>query len=291
MEKPAGRAAPGTRMASGSARSSVRTSTSRATPVSSHSSRVAAREARARQELEAQKREREAVIRERELHLMALEERATRELQVRLTALVAAHDVATSRISDVLARTALRRRLRASHQLDALTASRSPRLRKALKSDVRKGTALVKRVAVLTDDTMDVLLRDIEGYNLSRYSVEMARSVIHERLRPQDVEHVVAVTAAMHQRYADFFPALFAVVCRDLRSAIGTLLGASPQQQQQQAAASAGRALGAVATSVIEAIDAAQVGEGACVSRVHRVNAAPSACIVGPRPSSRIRGR
>lgn len=257
-------------MASGSARSSVRTSTSRATPVSSHSSRVAAREARARQELEAQKREREAVIRERELHLMALEERATRELHVRLTALSAAHDVASTRISDVLARTALRRRLRASHQPDALTVSRSPRLRKVLKSDVRKGTALVKRVAVLTDDTMDVLLRDIEGYNLSRYSVEMARAVIHERLRPQDVEHVVAVTAAMHQRYADFFPALFAVVCRDLRSAIGTLLGASPPQQQ--AAASAGRALGAVASAVIEAIDAAQVGQGARFGRAHRVN-------------------
>lgn len=245
--------------------------------------RAVARDARARQELEAQKRERDAVVRERELHLMALEERTTRELQRRLEALLAARELAVSRIGDVLGRATLRRRLRAAHTTEALLASRSPRLRKALKSDVRKGTALVKRVAVLTEDTMDVLLRDVEAYNLSRYSAEMARAVIHERLRVQDVEHVVALSSSMHQRYADYFPALFAVVCRDLRAAVGVLLGGGAQ------ALAGGGAPRSAASAVCDAIDAAQVWRGSPLPLAPSDHpATPAVPIAGARPAGRL---
>lgn len=82
-----------------------------------------------------------------------------------------------------------------------LSELRSSASRRLLKSDVKKSTALVKRVTSLTEETVPMIIREIETMNLARYASEIAVSIVADKLKPSDVENVVPVCAALHARY------------------------------------------------------------------------------------------
>ena len=53
------------------------------------------------------------------------------------------------------------------------TRAQHSKAKKALKADVKKGTALVKRVTALSDEALPAVLADVAGFNLTRYSSEV----------------------------------------------------------------------------------------------------------------------
>ena len=130
--------------------------------------------------------------------------------------------------------------------------------KKALKADVKKGTALVKRVTALSDEALPGVLADVSGFNLTRYASEIAESLVASCSKAADVDVSLPVIVAMASRYADFTPALLAALFACLSVAIeasglgapagpapppATAAGSDPAAASQRRAWIAGHAL------------------------------------------------
>jgi regulator of nonsense transcripts 2 len=82
--------------------------------------------------------------------------------------------------------------------------------KKKLKSDLKKCTAFVKKIKSGSAWSMrpDEIQRDVAALNLFRYVEEVASALTDAKLKVADLPVVVALCSAMHQRYADFLPAV-----------------------------------------------------------------------------------
>ena len=82
--------------------------------------------------------------------------------------------------------------------------------KKSLKSDLKKCTALVKKIKSGGAWSLRPaeITRDVAALNLSRYVDEVASALTESKLKVADLPVVVALCSAMHQRYAEFLPAL-----------------------------------------------------------------------------------
>jgi len=134
--------------------------------------------AREREEAAAAIREAEAVVREREQALMAAEEDRQRALERAVAAIAAQHGDTVERTAEVLFETCRIVVFRAAHSPAVLAALRSPALKRSLKSDVKKSTALVKRVTTATEETAPAIIKEIESLNLSRYAGEVREGLL-----------------------------------------------------------------------------------------------------------------
>lgn len=135
------------------------------------------RAARARAEVEAARREAEAVAAEREQLAMAAEEERQRNLELTVAGIAAARVEAAARVAEVLQRANRTAALRSAHAPAAVASARSPAVRRALKSDVKRSTGLVKRVAGAAEEAVPSIVRDVAALNLSRYAGEV-RSIL-----------------------------------------------------------------------------------------------------------------
>lgn len=82
---------------------------------------------------------------------------------------------------------------------------------KQLDSSLKRNTAFVKRIKMgAFDESKSSLCADIKALNLTRYITEVAASVIEAvpKMKAADVTAAVHVCCLLHQRYADFTPAL-----------------------------------------------------------------------------------
>lgn len=220
-------------------------------------------------------RERELVKQERERALMQAEEERQRALDARLAQLNALRQEAVGRIAETLASAQRRQALRKGHSAKTLTELRSLKARKGMKSDVKKSTGIAKRVTTLTEETLPSLLKDIEGFNLSRYASEVAIALVGPHLKSGDVEPSVAVASALHQRYADFAPSLLQAVVTCLMTAVDTAgMGAPPTPVLPPGAA--GGALDSLPPKERRAVIAANPVLGALESAKARIPPPPS---------------
>ena len=78
--------------------------------------------------------------------------------------------------------------------------------KKSLKTDLKKCTALVKKVKAGTN--WEPILKDIEVLNLSRYVEEVASALMEAKPKMTDLPQLVQLVVAMHQRYPTFLESL-----------------------------------------------------------------------------------
>lgn len=82
--------------------------------------------------------------------------------------------------------------------------------KKKLKTDLKKCTAFVKKIKSGSAWSMRPaeLQKDLATLNLSRYVEEVAGSILETKPKLADIPVIVALCAAMHERYTDFMPNL-----------------------------------------------------------------------------------
>jgi regulator of nonsense transcripts 2 len=82
--------------------------------------------------------------------------------------------------------------------------------KKKLKTDLKKCTAFVKKIKSGSAWSMrpSELQKDVSTLNLSRYVEEVAGSILETKPKLADIPVIVALCAAMHERYTDFMPNL-----------------------------------------------------------------------------------
>lgn len=82
--------------------------------------------------------------------------------------------------------------------------------KKALKTDLKKCTAFVKKIKSGTAWSMKAadIVKDVATLNLSRYVEEVVTAIVDAKPKVNDVATVVALCQAMHERYPDFLPPL-----------------------------------------------------------------------------------
>ncbi|CAH1784230.1 unnamed protein product [Owenia fusiformis] len=77
-----------------------------------------------------------------------------------------------------------------------------------LDSKVKKNTAFVNKLRNLTETQKDALTKEFNSLNLNRYIGECAAAITEAKLKMSDIPCAVHMCSLLHQRYADFAPAL-----------------------------------------------------------------------------------
>ncbi|ETI54982.1 hypothetical protein L914_02191 [Phytophthora nicotianae] len=77
-----------------------------------------------------------------------------------------------------------------------------------LKSDIKRSSAFVKKLRVLSEANADSLLRDAAELNLTRYVSECVAALADAPLKAADLPAAVKVASLLHQRYEDFAPGM-----------------------------------------------------------------------------------
>ncbi|XP_046363443.1 regulator of nonsense transcripts 2-like isoform X2 [Haliotis rufescens] len=77
-----------------------------------------------------------------------------------------------------------------------------------LDSSLKKNTAFVKRLRNMTESQFEGFIKDFGSLNLTKYIGEAASALAEVKLKMSDVQSAVQLCSLMHQRYAEFTPAL-----------------------------------------------------------------------------------
>mmetsp|Transcript_7552 Transcript_7552/g.26578 ORF Transcript_7552/g.26578 Transcript_7552/m.26578 type:complete len:1015 (+) Transcript_7552:277-3321(+) len=75
---------------------------------------------------------------------------------------------------------------------------------KKLDNNIKRNTAITKRLRAITVESYVPLCEDLVKVNLARYVDEAACAISDGRIRRADIHAVVEVCSLLHQRYADF---------------------------------------------------------------------------------------
>lgn len=73
-----------------------------------------------------------------------------------------------------------------------------------LKSDLKKTTAFVKKIRVITSEGLLQCIRDVQTLNLTLYISEIVSAVVETNFKATDVPNVIKLCNELHLRYADF---------------------------------------------------------------------------------------
>ena len=90
--------------------------------------------------------------------------------------------------------------------------------KKSLKSDVKKTSAFVKRVRVITSDGLQQCVRETESLNLSLYISEIVGAILETAYKATDVPALSKLCECLHKRYEDFTDSLLTGVKNSLLS-------------------------------------------------------------------------
>ncbi|KAK3612029.1 hypothetical protein CHS0354_021705 [Potamilus streckersoni] len=77
-----------------------------------------------------------------------------------------------------------------------------------LDSSLKKNTAFVKKLRVLSESQKDSLTKDFQSLNLTKYVGEVAAAITEAKMKMSDIPCAQHICSIMHQRYADFSQAL-----------------------------------------------------------------------------------
>lgn len=75
---------------------------------------------------------------------------------------------------------------------------------KAVKSDVKKSTAFVKKIRAINAEGIQQCIRDTETLNLTQYISEIVASIVATTFKAADVSHMVKLCVCLHLKYDDF---------------------------------------------------------------------------------------
>ncbi|CAK9295475.1 unnamed protein product [Gordionus sp. m RMFG-2023] len=91
-----------------------------------------------------------------------------------------------------------------------------------LDSSVKKTTNFIKRLKNMTEQQREVLTKDFNTLNLTKYLEEMASAIFECRLKMSDVPLAVHICFESHRRYSDFSSYLFTQIQKVLTSFISS---------------------------------------------------------------------
>jgi hypothetical protein len=74
----------------------------------------------------------------------------------------------------------------------------------SLKSDLKKSTAFIKKIKLMTTEGLNQCLREIQTLNLTLYISEIISSLIETNIKPNDVCQVMLLCVELFLRYDDF---------------------------------------------------------------------------------------
>ena len=89
---------------------------------------------------------------------------------------------------------------------------------KQLKSDLKKSTAFVKKLRVVSPDGLIGCIRDTETLNLTLYISEIVMAILETNYKATDVPSIVRLCGCLHRRYEDFTPPLITGLNESLMS-------------------------------------------------------------------------
>uniref|UniRef100_M4BYF9 MIF4G domain-containing protein n=1 Tax=Hyaloperonospora arabidopsidis (strain Emoy2) TaxID=559515 RepID=M4BYF9_HYAAE len=115
---------------------------------------------------------------------------------------------ALAQLHDLQRQHAERQSLRAANSAASVASVRAQLSSLKLKSDIKRSSAFVKKLRVLTECNADTLLRDASELNLTRYVSECITALADAPFKLVDLSAVIKVASCLHQRYEDFAPAL-----------------------------------------------------------------------------------
>ncbi|KAF4317616.1 hypothetical protein BBO99_00005597 [Phytophthora kernoviae] len=98
--------------------------------------------------------------------------------------------------------------LRESNSPENVASVRSQLASLKLKSDIKRSSAFVKKLRLLSESNADSLLRDAAELNLTRYVSECVAALADAPLKLADLPAAVKVASLLHQRYGDFSPGM-----------------------------------------------------------------------------------
>ncbi|ESN94504.1 hypothetical protein HELRODRAFT_189416 [Helobdella robusta] len=75
---------------------------------------------------------------------------------------------------------------------------------KKLDSNLKKNTAFVKKLKTISEGQKDAIMKELKALNLTKYIGEIASSLVEAKLKMSDVNCVLLVCSALHQRYSEF---------------------------------------------------------------------------------------
>ncbi|KAG6958726.1 hypothetical protein JG688_00010389 [Phytophthora aleatoria] len=115
---------------------------------------------------------------------------------------------ALSQLRDLQRQSEARLALRSANSAANVVAVREQLATLKLKSDIKRSSAFVKKLRVLSEANADSLLRDAAELNLTRYVSECVAALADAPLKAADLAAAVKVASLLHQRYEDFAPGM-----------------------------------------------------------------------------------
>lgn len=106
-------------------------------------------------------------------------------------------------IEETWARFESRRRLREANSQDNIQYPSETSLNK-LDSSIKKNSAFVKKLKVLTESQKGQILIEIDKLNLTKFISEVASSIIEAKLKLSDIPAVIEICIKLNQNYKDF---------------------------------------------------------------------------------------
>uniref|UniRef100_A0ACD5USJ2 Uncharacterized protein n=1 Tax=Avena sativa TaxID=4498 RepID=A0ACD5USJ2_AVESA len=79
---------------------------------------------------------------------------------------------------------------------------------KTLDSSIKRNTAVIKKLKMVSDEQKDGLMEELKSVNLSKFVSEAVSHICEVRLRSADMQAAVQICSLLHQRYKDFSPCL-----------------------------------------------------------------------------------
>ena len=92
---------------------------------------------------------------------------------------------------------------------------------KQLKSDLKKSTAFVKKLRVVTPDGIVGCIRDVEQFNLTLYISEIVTALLETHFKAADVPNIARLCSSLHRRYEEFTPPLISGLMESLMTPDG----------------------------------------------------------------------
>ncbi|EEY60387.1 regulator of nonsense transcripts 2, putative [Phytophthora infestans T30-4] len=115
---------------------------------------------------------------------------------------------ALSQLRELQRQREVRSALRSANSVTNVAAVREQLATLKLKSDIKRSSAFVKKLRVLSEANADSLLRDAAELNLTRYVSECVAALADAPLKAADLPAAVKVASLLHQRYEDFAPGM-----------------------------------------------------------------------------------
>ncbi|CAI5470093.1 unnamed protein product [Closterium sp. Yama58-4] len=91
---------------------------------------------------------------------------------------------------------------------------------KVLDSSIKRNTAVIRRLKQLSEDQRETILDEVRAVNMSKYVSEAVAAIAEAKLKMADIPAAVQVCSLLHQRYADFSPALIPTLLRVLMPSV-----------------------------------------------------------------------